>query len=253
MRNIPITIAVLFFLFSIKTDAAGISDLNYQFYCFSNPGPEKVEFEILIKNDDDIPVHFEFPTSKLYDISVLNKSGEEVYLHSKGRHFLQAFQTVTVEPHKTFKRIEKWNYLFNGKRISKGEYTVNGVLLPTSINGERTIDRSKLKCSTKMLVPEENQAFHHVSKGGLGGNYQIKGETNSKVFFYTVEDGHRQIIKEQRVIVENPNSQWIPFSIQLKILEKELPKNGSLIMNLYNRGSDGEIKDHYPILLDRFE
>jgi hypothetical protein len=252
MRKIVLIVSVLFFLFTIKTDAAGGSDWNYHISCQSIAGPEKAEFEILLKNEDEKPLHFEFPTSKLFEIQVLNQGGQEVYLYSKGRHFLQAFQTVTVDPKQIYKRKVKWDYFFNRKRVPKGEYTVNVFLLPTSINNEQVKDLNHLKCSTKMVVPEENYVFRRLSIEGHGGNYLIKGETKAGEFFYTVEDGHKLLINEQKIKVRDNNKDWKLFEVQLDIPVKELPNNGSLIMNFYERGGEGKIINNYPLLLERF-
>lgn len=251
MRKIIWMVIVLFFPFTIKTDATGVSELNYRFDCLATAEPENVIFEMLIKNEGDIPLHFEFPTSKEYEISVIDPSGKLVYLYTKGRYFLQAFHTTTVEPHTTYKRMEKWDYRYDGKRVSKGEYTVNGVYLPTKINDEPVIDWNTLKCKTKMLVPEENTVFRHLHAEGQRGNYLVKGETKTKEFFYTIEDGHKQLVKEQKFIIKNQHLEWEPFSIPLKIPPNQLPVNGTLIMNLYQRDNNGQILNNYPLVLEK--
>lgn len=250
MRKIGLSVSLLFFLFTMRTEAAGLSD--FQFECFTVAGPESAEIEILLKNNGEVPLYFEFPTSKLFEISILNSEGKEVFLYSRGRHFLQAFQTVKIEPHQTYKRVVKWDYKVNGKRVPKGEYTVNSVLLPVAINKVAVRNRDSLTCITKLTVPEQNEIFRDVNVTGSAGKYLVKGVTKAKAFFYTVEDGHNQLITEQSQHTANSDTEWRPFEIQISIPSSQLPTNGSLILNLYQRSSEGQILNNYPLSLQRF-
>jgi hypothetical protein len=250
MRKIGLLVSLLFFLLTMRTDAAGVGE--FQFDCFTNPGPENAEMVILLKNNGDVPLQFEFPTSKLFEISIVNTEGKEVYLYSRGRHFLQAFQTVKIEPHQTYKRVVSWDYMFNGKRVPKGEYTVNSVLLPVTINKVAVRNQDRLTCTTKITVPAQNDIFRDVNVTGSAGKYWVRGKTKAKVFFFTVEDGHNQLITEQKQSIANTDTDWKPFAIQLNIPRAQLPANGSLILNLYERSREGQILNNYPLLLQRF-
>ena len=245
---------MLFFPFINKVDAIGASNLNYQFYVIPVAGVEDAQIELILKNDSDIPLNFEFPTSQTFEISILNSAGREVYRYSKGRYFLQAFQTVKVEPHKTYKRMEKWNYQLNGKRVPQGEYTVISSFKPTQLNDMLIKDREKLTKSQKILVPEENIAFRHLKVEGNNGNYVVTGETRTEkgLFFYTVEDGHVEYIKEKQVLSNEGNSDWHSFKLQIHLPKEKLPANGTLILNLYERGKEGKIINTYPFILENF-
>lgn len=250
MRKIGLMVSVLFFLFTLRTDAAGAS--VFQFDCFTTAGPEKAEIELLFINNGEDTIHLEFPTSKLFETSIVSPEGKEVYLYSRGRHFLQAFQTVKIKPHQTFKRVVRWDYMFNGKRVPKGEYTVNSILLPVTINKEAVRYRDSLTCTTKITVPEQNAVFRDVNVTGSSGNYLVKGKTRATTFFFTVEDGHNQLITEQTQTTANMDTVWRPFAIQLNIPRAKLPANGSLLLNLYERSMEGKILNNYPLLLQRF-
>ena len=81
----------------------------------------------------------------------------------------------------------------------------------------------------------------------MGEARPIKGK-----FYYTVEDGHNQLISETEVVPDAKYPQWTPFSLKISISENKLPQNGSVILNLYERSKDGEIIHTYPVLLERF-
>jgi hypothetical protein len=245
---------VLFLPITKKSEAAELNFFDYNLNCLVTPGPEKAYFEILLENKGGFPLHFEFPTSKAYEISVIDEKGEVVYLYSKGRSFLQAFQTVTVEPHKIYKRVEQWNYRNNGKRVPPGEYTVRTVLLPSRINDEPVKDRNRLTCTMKLSVPKENTVFRNVKTMGESGEYVVKGETRVKTFFYySVEDGHRQLLKEQKIKIQDDHTGWKTFSIPLKISRESLPENGTIIINIYERNQEGQILNNFPVSLERFQ
>jgi hypothetical protein len=253
MRIIICIFMVFFFPITMNVKAAELNYLDYKLNCLVTPGPEKVYFEINLENRGQVPLHFEFPTSKAYEILVTDEKGEVVYLYSKGRSFLQAFQTITVEPHKTYKRTENWNYQFNGKRVPQGEYNVRTVLLPSRINDEPVKDRNSLTCRMKLSVPKENTVFRKVKAEGQTGHYLIKGETRAKTFFYTVEDGHRQLLKEQKILIQDNDTEWKTFSIPLNLSPDSLPENGTIIMNIYERSQAGQIQSNFPVSLERFQ
>lgn len=253
--RIYLMVIIFFFSIIMKVEGEGVNQLNYKFYVTPTAGPERVDFEIAIKNDEDFPLHFEFPTSQIMELTVLDSNGKEVYVYSKGRFFLQAFQTVTIEPHQTFKRIEKWDYLYKGKRVLQGEYTVKSFLLPTRLNDEPIKDRSRLISIRKMIIPEENPVFRHIEKEGNKGSYFISGEarTGNGMFYFTVEDGHIEFMKERQYVFEDESMSWVPFKIQIQIPQEKLPSHGSLILHLYERSKENKIIHTYPVILEKFE
>jgi hypothetical protein len=104
----------------------------------------------------------------------------------------------------------------------------------------------------KLIVSEGNQAFHHVQVVGNNGTYVVTGEVRSAVgeYYYTVEDGHREIIKEQRVVVKK-GDKWKPFTLNVNVPPEAIPDNGTLLLNLYQKNSKGEISNTYPVVLER--
>ncbi|WP_223592864.1 BsuPI-related putative proteinase inhibitor [Neobacillus bataviensis] len=249
--RILLCVILLFFSIAMNTNANGVNDFNYSFYLIPVADPEKVIFEIVIKNEGDLPLHFEFPTSQMIEITITDQAGAEVYVYSKGRYFLQAFQTIVVEPHQSVKRYEKWNYQFKGKRVPSGVYTVNATLKPISLNDEPIKNRAKLYHSQKLKVPEENPAFRFVKVSGTKGDYVVTGEVRpaNRRLFYSVEDGHQEYIKEKEVVFDG-KEEWEKFKLSIQLSIDKLPDNGSLMLNLYERDKNGNIISLYPIVLE---
>ncbi len=252
--RILLWINLLFFSFMIKTDAIGVEELKYTFYVVPQAGPEAVEFAMFLRNEGEIPLNFEFPSSHIYDITVTDQSGREVYDYSKGRYFLQAFQSIRLQPQQTIINGEKWNCQFQGKRVPAGEYNVHVTLKPVRLNGDSLKKRAKLNDTQKFFVPEENTAFRKLMVSGTNGTYIVTGESNTKQdsFYYTVEDGHVEIIKERNMALKGGNQEWEPFKLDIHLPEKKLPVNGTLMLNLYERNSGGDIIHLYPLVLERF-
>jgi hypothetical protein len=149
-------VILFLFPFTLKGEANyGEDNHPFQFSVTPIAGEEKVEFEILIKNLGDYPLSFEFPTSQYVEISVADTSGHEVYRYSKGRFFLQALQTIKIDPHQTYRKVEKWNYQVNGQRVPEGQYTVTATLLPRKLNDHPIKNKQGLVSKKKFNIPEE--------------------------------------------------------------------------------------------------
>ncbi|MCM3690230.1 BsuPI-related putative proteinase inhibitor [Neobacillus niacini] len=155
MKSVLCLILFLF-PFSLKGAANnGENDYPFQFSVTPIAGHEKLEFEILIKNEGDYPLSFEFPTSQYVEISVANPSGHEVYRYSKGRFFLQALQTIKIAPYQTFSKVEKWNYQEDGQRVPEGQYTVTASLLSRKLNDHPIKNKQKTISKVKFNLPGE--------------------------------------------------------------------------------------------------
>jgi hypothetical protein len=227
---------------------------EYSFYIDPLAGPEKAEFEVVLQNQGDTELSFEFPTSQKYEITVVDSKNNTVYQYSEGKSFTQAFETLTLKPQEKMKWVESWDYSSAGKRVPEGEYTVTAQLKATSVNGKPIGDQKLLTDTKTMYIPGENPVFKGIVSEGSKGNYKIMGEArpiNGK-FYYTAEDGHNQLVTETEVVNDANYPQWKPFSIEISIPESKLPQNGSVILNLYEQSKDGEIIHTYPVLLERF-
>ena len=252
MRSL-VCVLILLGLFGTTTLSIGgerqLAMPGYQFSMIPTAGPESIDFEMFLKNTGDIALNFLFPTSQIFEISVWNSEGEEVYQYSKGKFFLQAFQTVRIEPKKTYHRVVRWNYQFNGKRVPAGEYTVNVTIKPTRLNDEPIKNRDNLSVSQKIVIPKENPIFQHVKAEGKNGHYLVTGEAKSSKFYYSVEDGHNEYVEEKQLTVTENNPS---FQLEIQIPVEKLPNKGSLILFLYERIKENKMINSYPVILERF-
>lgn len=258
MRKVGLLIILLMMavapVLAIGEEKDSPANIEYSFYIDPLAGPEKAEFEIVLQNHGNADLSFEFPTSQKYEITVVDEKNQKVYQYSDGKSFAQAFETVTLKPQEKMKWVEGWDYFSSGKRVPEGEYSVTAQLKAASINGKPVGDKKLLTDKKIMYIPGENPVFKGVISEGGKGNYRIMGEArpiNGK-FYYTVEDGHNQLISETEVIPDEKYPQWKPFTLKVAIPENKLPHNGSLILNLYERSKDGEIIHTYPVLLEGF-
>jgi hypothetical protein len=97
----------------------------------------------------------------------------------------------------------------------------------------------------------ENTAFRNIKVDGSNGNYHIIGEVRQKngFMYYSVEDGHIEYISERSIKMKRSEG-WQNFKIDIHI--PKLPKNGSLLLILYNRNSQNQLLEEYPVIIDRF-
>ncbi|WP_338449077.1 hypothetical protein R4Z09_23120 [Niallia oryzisoli] len=99
----------------------------------------------------------------------------------------------------------------------------------------------------------ENHYFKDIVVSKKNGQYVITGKSKVKkgVFYYNVEDGHRVWVPETKVRVNN--LYWTYFKLSVAIPTKNIPDNGVLILNLYEKDRSKEITDHFPVVLERFK
>lgn len=92
---------------------------------------------------------------------------------------------------------------------------------------------------------QENNWIQGISVEGKNGNYVVQGKITAKnkdAIYYTVEDGHQELISQQKLSIVNGS-----FQLEVKIKEELLPKNGSLI--IYFSKND---KETYSVVLEKF-
>jgi len=216
------------------------------FYLDAISTPEKITFELVLRNDSKIPVSFEFPSSQFYEILVINKQGQHVYKYSDGKAFAQGVKQITLQPGKETTWQESWLE----HQLPKGEYKVSGELEVVKINNKTT---EPLITLSTVNVPAKNPIFKQIKVSGENGIYQVKGlaKPENRIFYYTVEDGHHQQIEETKMELAGNQSDWKAFDLTIKIPQEKLPQNGTLILNLYERSGE-EIINNYPIVLEKF-
>lgn len=101
----------------------------------------------------------------------------------------------------------------------------------------------------------ESTAFQNIEVSGENGEYVVKGEAKvfEGVFSYTVEDGDDYLVEETNVTVNNGAPAWAPFEINISIPEDQLPANGTVTLELFERSAqDHSIINPYYVKLDEF-
>jgi hypothetical protein len=229
------------------------ADSGQDIHFFVDPvaGPEKVIFELVLRNEKSKAQVFEFPSAQLYEIMVKDSSGNNLFSYSKGKAFAQVLQNVTLGPGEAVSWKEAWDYQAEGRRVPDGEYTVTAELKAKKADGqpiEILLDQKEL------YVPKENPVFKQVKASGKQGRYVVEGKVRPDVshFFYTVEDGHHEQIRETRVEAKE-GTDWNRFVIELTIPAGKLPESGTVVLHLYERSeTGGSISHSYPVILERF-
>ncbi|MFB6465291.1 BsuPI-related putative proteinase inhibitor [Cytobacillus sp. Hz8] len=226
-------------------------EYSFDFFVVPTIGTEKTNFDIVLKNSGNLPVQFEFPTSQKYELRVKDSEGKDAYVYSKNQSFFQGIQTIILKPNEEKRWRESWNNQVQGKRVQEGQYTLEAVLTSTKRNHLNAIP---VKYETEIYIPKSDSAFQNFQVIGREGKYQIIGQVrpHSGEFYYTVEDGHNEIIKETRVIAKSKFPQWSPIHWVISIGKEKLPKNGAFILHLYERDGKGTITESSPVLLEKF-
>lgn len=101
----------------------------------------------------------------------------------------------------------------------------------------------------------ENTAFQNIEVSGENGEYVVKGEARvfEGVFYYTVEDGDDYLVEETNVTVNNGAPAWSPFEIKISIPEDQLPLNGTITLELFEKSAqDNSIMNQSYVKLDEF-
>ncbi|MBN8199092.1 BsuPI-related putative proteinase inhibitor [Bacillus sp. NTK034] len=242
--------ALIIFTMPLQSFEASKKEMPFDFKVTPQAGTENMEMELVLRNNANYPLSFEFRTSQFYDVDIFNQKGEKVYSSSEGKAYLQAIQTVALKPDEIKVWKEQWDYRHKGVRVKEGEYIVKARLLASNINGKEMETKAESKAS--FYIPGENPAFRHVKVSGENGFYtvSIEGRLKSGKLWYTVEDGHNELLPEKGVSARSNN--WENFKIKVSISVDKLPENGSLILHLYEKShEDGHIINSFPVILER--
>lgn len=227
------------------------NELSFEFFVEPVIGIDQTAFEIVLKNSGTLPIRFEFPSSQKYELKVIDTKGKEVYVYSKDQSFLQGIQAISLNPNEEKRWKEVWNNQIAGNRVQEGQYKVKGILKSTKRNHINTLP---VEFESTLFIPKSDANFQNIKVTGRKGRYQVKGEARPRLgeFYYTVEDGHNEQIKETKVQTGSRFPQWNPFQLDISIPEKNLPKNGTLILNLYERDTNGTTIQSTPVVLEQF-
>jgi hypothetical protein len=220
----------------------------------------KVIFEIGLTNEGKEALELPFSSGQLFEITVTNESGQEVYRYSEGRMFTMALQNIEIDAGKTLTWVEEWD-ISAEKDLSAGQYTAEVAILvqPDEFVGAESIDTEMLKTTGTLLLEEsdlpmedsslpagedntmpadgeiiENEAFRNIMVREENGQYTVTGE--ARVFeatvSYAVTDGHNYIIEDFETASEGAPG-WGEFKLEIDIDENDTPENGTFILELF--------------------
>ena len=241
----------------------GSPETGLVFTVEAEPGAEQAEIRLRLENKRPQEAKLEFPTSQFYDAVILDENGSEVYSFSKGRYYLQAFQTVTVPAGETKVWKEYWNYAGDGIRVPGGTYKIAAALRAVKVDGIATA-ATGLTAETAFDVPagqreekasEEDAVFTAIHSEGSRGAYTVTGKARprSGSFYYTVEDGHNQLVPETKVAMGTTYPEWGEFKIALSLSPDQLPLSGTLILNVYEKEGEAMKGEPVAIVLEQFK
>lgn len=101
----------------------------------------------------------------------------------------------------------------------------------------------------------ESTAFRNITVSGENGEYVVNGEARvfEAVFFYAVEEGHEYLIEETKMTANEGAPAWSPFQLKISIAEDQLPINGILTLELYEKSAkDGSVINESFVKLEEF-
>ncbi|KAF0818075.1 MULTISPECIES: BsuPI-related putative proteinase inhibitor [unclassified Cytobacillus] len=240
--------AMIFFTIPLQNFEASINEMPFDFKVMPQAGTEKMEMELVLKNTANYPLSFEFMSSQFYEVEIFNQKGEKVYSSSEGKAFLQAIQTIDVKPDESRVWKEHWDYRQNGERVDEGEYTVKARLLASNLNGKKLVKKAESKDAVH--IPGENPVFRQVKANGENGLYsvEIEGRPKGGKVWYSVEDGHNELLPEKGVSAQSNN--WENFYIEVNISPDKLPESGTVLLHLYEKDKAGNIMNSFPVILE---
>ncbi|TMU88103.1 hypothetical protein FGG79_08335 [Bacillus sp. BHET2] len=242
MKALLYLLASTFILFSFPlTTNAEKTPLNFSVTSF--PEEEGTGIWLQLYNHSDREKNLTFHTSQIFDFTIKNNLGEVVYQYSEGKSFLQALQNIVLKKGGTKIWKEKWDYTQDGKRVPEGRYTIEAQFMGEDLSG---FDHP-LRAVTSFTVPKENHSFRHVNIRHVKGRYTVSGKAcvSNGSFYYSVEDGHRVLLKEALLKVNKEAPNWSDFSI---ILPEIKGSTDQMFIHLYER-DDGDGKIIHPYVI----
>lgn len=124
-------------------------------------------------------------------------------------------------------------------------------LLGVQINWNEELRQVEI---TRGMIPLENKAFRNIIVSGSQGNYTVAGQARvfEATLHYEVEDGHVIFLEGFETASEGAPG-WGIFTIDIQILEGELPDYGQLRLILFEESAkDGSRVHELSIPLENF-
>jgi hypothetical protein len=123
--------------------------------------------------------------------------------------------------------------------------------IPANVHGQKPVESFEMQ--VKPIGKEV--LFKNVLVTGKNGTYLVKGKARSQQngFYYSVEDGHYILVKEQHIKVNEKYPAWSTFSFEVNVAKEKLPENGTLVLHLYEKDpKDNSMQHVFPVILETF-
>ncbi|MET3729003.1 hypothetical protein ABID52_002584 [Fictibacillus halophilus] len=216
-----------------------------------------IEVLAVLENHSNHTVTLSFNSSKMFDVSIVNSSSNEVFRHSKGKNYEAKQEDVHIKAGASHIWKTKWKHSAATRKA--GIYKVNATFLPNEISpGSLKTENLTVKETFTLqggTGEQRNNSFRNIHFLGKDGTYKVSGEARvfEASFSYSVTDGHNIFIERNEQTAEGAPA-WAPFSFEINIPEEDLPINGTLMLELfYYSPKNGDKSDTLAVPLQSFK
>ncbi|MEI5906508.1 BsuPI-related putative proteinase inhibitor [Bacillus spongiae] len=208
---------------------------------------DEVKINLSLHNNSSREVLFQFATNKMYDYVILHDGKREVYRYSLNKKFSKSDHTLKIMPGQTKVWTSIWK---NETPVHSGLYKIKARFLPTKTDPNIVFEKI---ADNQFILSNGNEVFRNIKIKQLEkGKYRVKGEARTREgsFYYSVDDGHHELMGETLVKVNKKEPNWSKFSFNLTV--KNLKHTNKHILTLYERNqNDGTFLHQYSILLKK--
>ncbi|WP_226534516.1 BsuPI-related putative proteinase inhibitor [Fictibacillus halophilus] len=216
-----------------------------------------IDFLVALENQSNHTVTLTFDSSKMFDITVKDTTGNESYRHSKGKKYSQQTEKVQIKAGASHLWKAKWKLSPEDRKA--GIYKVKAIFTPSKVT-PGSIKTEELAITENLTLQSgiadlKNNSFRNIHFTGTDGKYKVSGEARvfEASFAYLVTDGHEVFVENHAQTAEGAPA-WAHFSVEIKIPEEDLPINGTLMLELfYFSPKDGEKTDVLAVPLETFK
>lgn len=165
-----------------------------------------VAFELKLINKGDQDIELQFPSSQMYEITVQDKEGTDIYRYSINKLFAQAITLLELKAGQEQVWSEELDLAAQGV-TAQGDVVVKAEILAGSETNGLELERDGLSASASIELAAleengevyENEAFRNIHVEGKKGVYTVTGEAkvHEATVSYSVTEGHFYYLEDQ--------------------------------------------------------
>ncbi|MFB7139612.1 BsuPI-related putative proteinase inhibitor [Gottfriedia sp. NPDC056225] len=215
----------------------------------------QVTMKYSLHNGNTIPANFSFSSSQIVDFTIKDESGQVVYQSSKDMMYAQVLTNITIPEGKTQVWEEKVNFVHN--KLPYGNYEIIANFVSTKVNDEDL--NGGIKPVSQTFSYHQSSAVNEddskIIVSGKNGQYAVKGMylSDEDTIYYSVEDGHNNLIDETKLPIKMKSGTVNLIDFNVNIPKEDLPSNGTVILEIYEKGNDDQISKSMSITLQQFK